>query len=184
MAGIRHTYIHTHTIDMIIKLFKKIGLKTNKNKIKYMMIRGRPAPRARCFPMKMMVFSAQNGDKKTYCNICLKTMKKGSLQRHMEQKHKMKPEEYPYRKRRAPTTFLIDFKKDLHNKCPVPDCGGGSNTKYRIHRHFCFFHPDSEVALPEGGQLPKCKLCGMHTKNIDQYQQKETYIKGQRRRKD
>lgn len=96
-------------LDIIIKLFEKVGLKTNENKTKCMIIRGTPAPRAQCtyIDNKDGLKYTEWRQQQTQCNICKKTMKKGSLQRHMEQQHQMKPEEYLYRKRgTTPTTFL------------------------------------------------------------------------------
>lgn len=58
-----------------------------------------------------------------------------------------------------------------------------SKTKYGIYRHFCLVHPDSDIVIPEDGELAKCELCRMRTKNIKQHKKTETCRKGQRRRK-
>ena len=167
-------------LDLIIKLFERLGLKTNKTKTKSMIIIGTPSPIALQKRGDTKYVECRKQD--TQCNICSQSMKKASLQRHIEQIHNIKPEKYLYRKTCTPASFTINIK-DRYTMCPVPGCAGGSSNKYRMYRHFCFKHPEAIVVVPEDGILPQCKLCGMFTKNIKKHQKIETCQKGRRRRK-
>ena len=117
-------------LNLIIKLFQRIGLQMNKKKTKSMVIIGTPAPTA---VQKREIPYAKWRKQNTQCNICRKVLKNASLQRHMENYHNVKPEQYLYREKCIQASFILDIEKGRHNKCPVPGCNGGSSNKWGMY---------------------------------------------------
>ena len=175
-------------MNRIIALFEKVGLRTNETKTKYMVFRGPTPPKEIC---KVAYDRMNSGVGKTYeerrreavkCEICGKNMKRGSLQRHMLNQHNIKPEQYLYNKESPNQTFKINFWKGKDNKCPIPGCTGGGKDKWGMYRHFCLKHFESNLIIKEDGELPRCNLCGMYTKDVTAHQKTKTCLKGKKRR--
>lgn len=174
-------------MDLIIKLFEQLGLRTNETKTKYMVVRGPPAPAA--LPKVVYDRGRRDGEsfmewriQDTMCDICGKRMKKGSLQRHMLQQHQKKPEQYLYRQVGTAARYCVEVVKGVHNKCPVPECTGGSKDKFGMYRHFCFRHPEATIVVAADGELQRCNLCGMFAMNMGKHQTTSTCKKGRGRR--
>ena len=95
----------------MIVLFERFGLKTNELKTKFMILRGAEAPRAledevydkirrRGRGVRMRFGEKESWAKqKVTCEICGKTLARGSLQRHMETMHGERRKKYGGRKK-------------------------------------------------------------------------------------
>ena len=174
-------------LDEMISLFEKVGLRTNEDKTQFMVVRAAQAPTA----MRKAVYDRiRNGGEtreewsrqSTTCRECGKELKKASLQRHMEQQHQQKPEQYLYREVGTAACFNVDVEKGRHNKCPVPGCTGGSKDKFGMYRHFCFRHQEAKLVIQEDGECERCELCGMFSMNVTHHQKTATCRKARGRR--
>ena len=59
---------------------------------------------------------------------------------------------------------------------------GGGRDKFGIYRHFCLRHPEADIIIEEDGELPKCDLCGMRTKDIPKHVKSTICQKARKRR--
>ena len=179
-------------LDLIIGLFEKVGLRTNESKTKFMVFRGPSAPKA---ISKQAYYRMVTGKGKTYnerrkervqCTICGKEMCRGSLQRHMEKQHNLKPERYLYSEKETQTTsssFKVKIIRGKRNKCPIPGCPGESKDKFGMYRHFCLKHVETNLIIDGDGQCERCNKCGMFAINMAKHQKTVTCEKVQGRRK-
>ena len=109
-------------------------------------------------------------------------MKKGSLQRHMEQVHNRQPDQYMCREVKTSAIFNVDIEKGKYNNCPIPGCTGGSKDKFGMYRHFCYRHSEATLIIKDDGLLPKCSLCSMHAKFMTRHKSSTTCKRARVRR--
>ena len=176
-------------MDIMIKLFERVGLKTNETKTKFMVFRGPAPPKA----MNNNAYRRmKTGRGKTYeeqrkqkvaCNICGKVITQGALQRHMKTQHNIKPEQYLYKETGPVGKFRVNIRKGKNNNCPIPGCVGSSKDKFGMYRHFCRRHVESTLTIIEDGPTDKCKLCGMHAVDLERHKKtKECQLMRERRK--
>ena len=184
-------------LDAIIDLFKEFGLNTNETKTKFMIVRGAKAPKAQSQDMYNRLQRQRRGEERreksfseqqkerVICNICGKEMGKASLKRHFKEKHGHVPKKYKSietSELETGTFQMEEIVKGKFNACPVENCQGGGRDKFGIYRHFCFRHPTATVVIRQDGLLPKCELCGMHTRDVKKHQRTKTCEIGRGRR--
>jgi hypothetical protein len=144
------------SFNILITLFKWIGLRMNAEKTKVMT----------CLPGKIQVAqieeeyaSQQTGlgtsttkCQRIDCKVCGASLAAESLQSHLETQHDIfrsfvlnrdivvaRPPEV-YRATKSPATGLYF--------CPVAQCGGQSGTRFNLRRHFLMQHPQDLVCIP------------------------------------
>ena len=121
---------------------------------------------------------------RTECEICQKSLKKGSLQRHMEQQHGVKDGQYLCRKvEMSKATFRVEIDKGKNNKCPIPGCVGGAKDKFGMYRHFAWKHPEKDLSVDDDGVLVKCPKCKMHCADLEKHLKSKTCERISARRK-
>ena len=174
-------------IDIICGLFERVGLRTNIKKTKFMIIRGPSAPKA----LEEEVYERMCGKRKrgesesikygvwrkqiTECDICKKRLKRGSLQRHMEQQHGIKDGKYLCRRVNTNRAiFRVRIERGKNNECPIPGCVGGAKDKFGMYRHFAWKHPEKDISIDDDGLLPKCPKCRMHCSDMEKHLQSKT----------
>ena len=159
------------SLDTLVSLFKRVGLRTNVSKTKTMV----------CIPGRIRTCQSQE----TYterteghaevrkrkalrvgCNVCREDLAAPSLLSHLTTQHGI------YR------LFVLswDFVDEDHPlvsyhatnciatgkfACPVPGCMGTAGTKYGIRRHFRFLHPQDLLNVQGEGRFSKCSRWGM-----------------------
>ena len=165
-------------LDTIIKLFEKVGLKTNKSKTKFMVVQGAKAPTAQSIQtynnIRMGITKTQWRKQLMTCEKCRKQLQRRLLQRHMLQQHNLEPAQYLCRPVGTNSKFFITFKQGEINNCPIPGCMGSSRDKFGMYCHFVWRHNDATIVINQDRTLPKCNLCGMRSKNLQQHQGTDT----------
>ena len=149
------------SLDTLVSLFKRVGLRTNVSKTKTMVcvpgqIRTCQLRETCNNRMEGHADSRQWQHKQVGCDICSEVLTATLLQSHLETQNgifqsfvmswDLIKEDHPpiiY-----PATFPILTDKFL---CPVPGCAGTAGTMYGIRRHFRFLHPQDLVNVPDEG---------------------------------
>ena len=104
-----------------------------------------------------------------------KSLKKGSLKRHMEQQHGIKDGQYLCRRVNTnKATFRVRIERGKNNKCPIPGCVGGAKDKFGMYRHFAWKHPEKDISIDDDGLLPKCPKCKMHCLDMEKHLRSKT----------
>ena len=67
------------------------------------------------------------------------------------------------------------IRKGQFNKCLLEGYTGWGGDKCIIYRHFCFRHPIAKVTIKEVGELIRCDLCGIFSKNMGKHITSKTY---------
>jgi len=160
------------SLNVLIELFERVGLRTNTSKTKAMI----------CVPGKIRTClttsvynrtrgcleNAEDGSYRVECDKCGQSLKEGSLASHLETQHGV------YRSRVINQEFLVDRPAVVYEAhasaeartkyfCPVPECEGWASTKWNLRRHFQMRHPKDLVDIPGEGVYPPCLTCGMQT---------------------
>ena len=52
-----------------------------------------------------------------------------------------------------------------------------------MYRHFCRKHPEAKLIIKADGEVDRCKLCGMFSKDVEKHQKTKECEIGRRRRK-
>ena len=135
--------------NVLIELFKHVGLHTNSTKKKMMI----------CVPGKIRVQLSQHmyesslegltshrdrGERRVKCDVCGDFFAAGSLTHHLETQHDI------YRSRVICKDLLVDREPVLYKAhsgvlgtftCPVPGCIGELKEKWNLRQHFLVRHP-------------------------------------------
>ena len=162
-------------MDIIVDLFERVGLETNKSKTVAMT----------CTPGKIRTqlttasyFRMKNNNnmsaedwesREVVCHQCNKTVQARNLTLHLNTQHNIYPqtlvdedllEERPaiiYRAR--PPNHRGKFE------CPVPGCLGELRDSYNLRRHFRDLHPKDDVIIhSDGRRLPRCPYCRLQSR--------------------
>jgi len=161
-------------LDVLIGLFRRMGLQTNAAKTKTMTtfphyVTTRMTDRA--YNRRMTNAGdthRQRQRQRVTCPNCDLDLARGSLRQHRLRAHDI--EYNPWDDELAPPTtptasYRISFPRTTRSRtCPVPHCTGRAATKAALQEHFQRRHPaDTICILEEGGQpLPRCPRCDMH----------------------
>jgi hypothetical protein len=159
------------SFDILIGLFKRIGLFTNAAKTKAMV----------CIPgqiregwtkeeyakYKSQTEPTDGKRRRVDCEFCGTSLAAGSYRGHLETQHDVFRSFVLSRdiviERPAVVYRAIELPSVKKYYCPVPGCAGETSTKWALRRHFLDRHPQDLVVLPSEGSVPfpKCKRCGM-----------------------
>ena len=181
-------------LDEMVKLFERVGLKTNEVKTKWMIVRGPGVPDAQSNETYNRIrrgtgkvkrkFVKEERLKKVECEICGSKVVKAHLQRHMKEMHGVYPNRYLTKE--SPTkwdqTFNIQITRGKLNNCPIPGCTGGSKDKFGMYRHFCLRHVEANLIISGDGQLDRCSKCGIFAADMEKHTDSATCKKGATRR--
>lgn len=166
-------------LDILIGLFRRIGLATNTSKTKLMT----------CHPATIQTTVSnlayerrmtgrgesfrERQRRRVECPVCDKPMNSGSLKTHLQRihgiDHPLTPPTEPDLGASAPSNCRVSFPPTLKvRQCPVPGCHGRSHSKAGSRMHFMNRHPaDTICVFEEGGQpLPRCPKCDMHISEL------------------
>jgi hypothetical protein len=153
------------SFDILIKLFKCVGLLANLDKTKVVT----------CVPGRIQVAQTeeeyanqQAGNRTTSkrhqvdCEICGASLAAGSLRSHLEIQHDIIRSFVINRDIVVARPAVVYRATKLLSTgiyfCPVPQCGGQAGTRYNLRQHFLLQHPQDLVCIPVEGSLPlpKC----------------------------
>jgi hypothetical protein len=161
------------TFNVLIILFKRVGLKTNAKKTQVMM----------CIPGKIreswteevyhdsrLGCTLSTGWKRLQvdCKICSERLQASSLQSHLEMQYNIYCSFVLNRDLSdvAPATFCANINTATGEyACLVPGCIGTAHTEYNLRFFFVMHHPTHLVIIPKEGSMPflQCHLCGVQT---------------------
>ncbi len=162
------------SFDILVGLFKCIGLFTNAAKTKVMIcipgrIREGYTEEEYTLNKSGLETAADGKRRRVDCQICGVSLVAGSLRGHLEMQHDVYwsivlnrdlVEERP-----AVVYRAIALSTTGHYFCPVANCVGEESTRWNLHRHFLERHPLDLVCCPSKGfaPLPRCTRHGMQT---------------------
>jgi hypothetical protein len=157
-------------LNVLVKLFESIGLRTNPNKTKVMTcVHGNIWVAHTEEAYHMQQYRPVNPTEKHHrveCDICGVSLAAGSLRSHLEMKHdtyqsfvlnqELTGEHEPIVYRATTDTTGTYF-------CPVPACVGVLGSGSALRSHFLQCHPQDLVVCPAEGSLPlpQCNRCGL-----------------------
>jgi hypothetical protein len=158
------------SMDILVGLFERVGLRTNTSKTKVMI----------CVPGKIR--TCLSGDvynnsraglmardewhhRRVECDICGENLSAASLTSHLETRHDVFRSKVLQRDLgRDHTEAVFKATESASNGryyCPVPGCEGWAGTKWNLRWHFSMRHPLDLVNIPGEGIYPRCNRCGM-----------------------
>lgn len=159
------------TLDCLVEIFLRIGLKTNTDKTKVMTcfpghISGRISSPSYRHRMRGEGDSHRERQRRrVLCPECNCVLSAGSLQQHMRTQHGLAgvirqedalPDLLP--------TYTVSFPRTATSiDCPVDGCVGKATSRNDLRRHFVHRHVQSTLVILEEGSapLPRCELCDM-----------------------
>ena len=173
-------------LDRLVDLFAHFGLKANRGKTKYMVIRGPPVPQSQSVATYERVRRGGGPRRrleraKITCERCGARMQRESLQRHLDTIHNERVERYLCREVATPATFRVRME-GRRTGCPVPGCGGGASDPYGMRRHFAFRHHRAELRIVDEQETTRCLECGMFVVDVERHRGSETCMQLARRR--
>ena len=182
-------------LDQFIHLFKKVVLKANKIKTKFVVVRVAAAPKAqstRIYNQQLQrkqtkkknctIDYSQKRRQQVQINTCGRWMQQASLQQHMTNQHNTENHKYKCKETTQTGEFrIVRVTKGQYIDCPIPSCEGGGRDKSGLYRHFSLRHPKTDIVIEEDGVLAKCDLCGMRTKTLNRHRDSPTCKQAQRR---
>ena len=177
-------------LEKIDEMFGRMGLRLNDDKTKYMVsegdIRSKLSNEAYDRMLKGRGRTYRERQKeKSKCQYCDKEITRAAMRKHCVDAHGREPE-------RAPTEIEEEERGEFHtnmpggrnkrgSRCPVPGCQYKAQDKYLMYRHFAYRHPLATIVIAGEGRLPKCELCGMHSKDVQKHQMTQECQKGRGR---
>ena len=159
-------------VDVLVALFKRVGLRTNTKKTKVCTfvpgkIRTRLSTAAYARRVEGKERRKNWESRRVECHKCGANLAASSLREHLRTQHDIHqvvelPEEYL--EQRPARTYWAGWSADgKHLCCPVPGCGGKAASHWNMRRHFRDRHPLDLVGNPGEGVLPRCQVCRMQT---------------------
>ena len=163
-------------LDLLVGLFRRIGLETNVGKTATMTCYPGRVPNEwshHAYKRRLTGDGDSSKDRKRQrveCPECQKSLAKSSLKQHLRKQHGIDnldlehEDEYnpPPKQEHYRITFLHTQR---HHPCPVDGCPHKKvPTPQAMRTHFMFKHPECSLCvINEGAQpLPKCPHCDMH----------------------
>jgi len=177
-------------MDEMVGLFAKFGLRANREKTKFMVVRGPQVPVAQNPTVYNRVRSGgqsrnQWKKEKVECGKCGVELTQGSLRRHMVQIHGAERTTYVCPDAEvggSPLSFSILMgRRGMMIPCPVVGYMGGAGESFSMYRHFAYKHPNVDLIVNKD-PLERCQLCKMFTRNVENHGRTQTCKKLQVRR--
>ena len=154
------------SLDIIVDLFERVGLRTNTSKtVSMACIPGRIRTRLTTSTYhRVRAGMERTGDwrrRKVTCDICDATLSANSLDSHLQTQHGV------FRSRVIDQCFLVEEPRrpvvykavqaaDGQYFCPVPGCPGSATRPWTMRLHFARRHIYDRVYLyPKGGDVPE-----------------------------
>jgi DNA-directed RNA polymerase subunit RPC12/RpoP len=156
-------------LNIVVDLFRRMGLQMNSTKTKAMIhFRAglpralRPEAYARIFD-KSLPSARERRRQQVQCPECSLSLARNSLTRHLHQIHHLPMLQIPPAPEFHPSqTYHVDFPVDHYvAHCPVADCPAHCTTKYKLRRHFAVRHPEDVIIIVQEGEYPRCPYCRM-----------------------
>ena len=167
--------------DVIINLFKKVGLMANEKKTKFIEVRGIIAPKTISKEVYNNIsqqrrelqptLSYKERCKQDVEYVIYRKKSKGiSLLRHLKILYnKVIPEEEEEEDNVIDLFRLDNFTKGYYNKCPVLSYSGGEQDTYVIYNHFASRYPNTDIRISGDRNVVKCNSCGQNCHNLERY---------------
>jgi hypothetical protein len=151
-------------VDIIVKLFARVGLETNVQKTQMMI----------CTPGRIHIQLPSESYKQLHrgipaeewnrwivqCRHCKAFLQASSLRSHLAEQHLIYqavtiPEDYstPW----MAVTYRVAPKYNGRLPCPIPGCLGEHKDGWMLWRHFRDLHPYDRVIVPKEGYFSRCK---------------------------
>jgi hypothetical protein len=161
-------------LNIMTKLFLRLGLRMNPTKTKAMIYFGHAASQsmspcgyARRYD-KSLPTSRDRILQKVTCPKCNKLMNRQSLTIHLREIHKLPSLQIPeihcsdYGQQ-----YIVDFPvQNVQTKCPVNNCPAQPKTRTMLRCHFCTMHHEDSIIIVQEGELTRCPNCRMFVKAV------------------
>ena len=157
-------------LDIVVKLFKRVGLETNRLKMQAMVCTpGRirtQLPTASYHRMRLGFHTSNDWEaRRVSCHHCGLKLQARSLPRHLATQHGVYQQTVGVEElleQRASVAYHAAQHPDGKLTCPITGCLGVTKDGWNMRRHFRDLHPRDTVTLPkEGRSYPRCGHCGM-----------------------
>ena len=176
-------------VDRVVVLFSKFGLKANRMKTKFMVVRGAQVPMAQdaqTYNRVRMGGISRNQWRKEMitCSRCGVDVTRGSMRRHLELVHSVKESVFqcPTVEEVEAENITVRMNRDKKfTPCPVVGCLCGACDSFVMFRHFAYRHPPATLT-EDDRTWEKSGLCRMQTANSDRHWKSDTCKKLQGKR--
>jgi hypothetical protein len=157
-------------LDIVVELFKRVGLKTNCLKMQAMICTpGRirtQLPTASYHCMRLRFHTSDDWEaRRVSCHHCGTKMQARSLPRHLATQHGVYQQTVVAEElleQRASVAYREERHPNGKLMCPVGGCLGVTKDGWNMRRHLRDLHPWDTVTVPkEGRSYPRCGHCGM-----------------------
>ena len=161
-------------MDILVDLFERVGLETNKQKTVAMTCTpGRIRTQlttASYFRMRNGLETAEDWEtRKVVCHQCNKEVQARNLTLHLNTQHNIYPQTS------VDADLLVDRPSVIYRarvpnwkgklECPVPGCLGELRDSYNLRRHFRDLHPKDDIIIAaDGRRLPRCPFCRLQSR--------------------
>ena len=176
-------------VDRVVVLFSKFGLRANKDKTKFMVVRGAQismAQDAQTYNRVRMGGISRNQWRKEMvtCSRFGVDVTRGSMRRHLELVHRVQELVFqcPIVGEVEAESRTVRMNRDKKfTPCPVVGYLGGACDSFAMFRHFGYRYPSATLTVDDR-TWEKCALCGMQTAIPDRHWKSDTCKKLQVRR--
>ncbi len=159
-------------LDILVELFERVGLETNRLKTQAMICTpGRiptQLPNASYHRMRLGFQTSKEWEAhRVTCSHCKDSMQARSLPRHLATLQGVYQQTVVAGELlddRASVTYTAEQRFDGKLQCPVDGCLGILKDGWNMRRHFRDLHfRDKRIIKKEGRSYPRCTYCGMQT---------------------
>ncbi len=159
-----------HALDILVDLFKRVGLQTNTSKTMVMIctpggIRTQLSTESYRQMQHGRVMALEWNFRGVECRQCGKVLKASSLGRHLADVHDIYQQAVVAKELlevRPPVLYMVnEVSYPGALSCPYPGCEGHLRDGWMIGRHFQDVHPLDLVKVPKEGRFNRCERCGM-----------------------
>jgi len=159
-------------LDILVELFKHVGLETNHLKTQAMICTpGRihtQLPTASYHHMRHGYQTSEQWEaRRVNCSYCNATLQARSLPCHLATLHWVYQQTVVVEElldERPSVTLTAEQRPDGKLQCPDNGCLGVLKDGWNMRRHFRDIHPRDKVIIKKEGQgYPLCGYCGMQT---------------------
>ncbi len=156
-------------LDILVKLFARVGLETKVKKTQTMM----------CTPGRIhtqllmalyqrmrrgLVLAKEWDSRKVQCWQCNKLMAASSLRHHLADQREIYQQTMVVEELlggRTGVTYPVNLEHGGRLVCPVPGCPGELHGGWMLRQHFRDLHPLDWVLISKEGYFPRCDRCAM-----------------------
>ena len=155
------------SLDVMVGLFERVGLRTNTKKTKVMTcvpgrIRTRHTTEVYNNCREGLVSAAEQKRRVVQCDVCDKELQAVALDNHLATQHEVYRSKVIDREllvEREPRTYTAHQSVNGSFICPVRNCAGTATTKWTLRWHFGLRHPLDLVSIVGEGSYPRCRRC-------------------------